>query len=239
MLILSIESSTSAASVALINDKGVLGEYTLNFKKQHSILLMNLIDSILKNNDVNVKDIDGIVVSKGPGSFTGLRIGMATAKGLCLGANKPLLSISSLDGLAYNEISFPGIICPIMDALRDNVFTSFYRNNNGKLEKLIDHSHMSIDELIQKSNELNEPIIFVGDGIVKHREKLNESIEKANFSSPANDFTKASSIGIIGFNMLKEGIHDDLNESAPMYLRKSQAEREYDKKMELSNNGEL
>lgn len=239
MIILSIESSTSAASAALINDKGVLGEYTLNFKKQHSVLLMTLIDSLLKNNEVSINDLDGVVVSKGPGSFTGLRIGMATAKGLCMGANKQLLAISSLDGLAYNEISFKGIICPIMDALRDNVFVALYKSDNNKLEKLVDYSHMSIDELINKANEYDEPIIFVGDGIEKHGDKLRENIKNVSFSSPANNFAKASSLGILGFEMIKNGIHDNLNEVAPMYLRKSQAEREYDKKLELSNNGEL
>ena len=89
MLILSVESATSAASVAILNEKGVLGESTLNFKKQHSVILMTLIDTILKDNNLTIKDIDGFIVSKGPGSFTGLRIGMATVKGLCLGLNKP------------------------------------------------------------------------------------------------------------------------------------------------------
>lgn len=236
MLILSVESATSAASVAILNEKGVLGESTLNFKKQHSVILMTLIDTILKDNNLTIKDIDGFVVSKGPGSFTGLRIGMATVKGLCLGLNKPLISISTLDGLAYNELNFNGIICPIMDALRDNVFTAFYKNENGTLKKLSEHNHVSVNELVNKIKEFDEPVIFVGDGIEKHKDFLTENVENCSFASITNNFAKASSLGALGKELLEKGVHDNLNECKPMYLRKSQAEREYDKKMELSNN---
>lgn len=235
MLILSVESATSAASVALIKDDCLLSEYTLNYKKQHSVLLMTLIDELLKVNDLTIKDVDGFVVSKGPGSFTGLRIGMATVKGLCMGSKKPLISVSTLDGLAFNELNFSGIICPIMDALRDNVYTCFYKNIDGKLEKLIDYSHFSISELIEKLTELNEPVIFVGDGIEKHRVYLEDNMRNIRFSSGSNSFAKASSLGEVGLQLLKAGFSDDLNGVSPIYLRKSQAEREYDKKMELLN----
>ncbi|GKX65020.1 tRNA (adenosine(37)-N6)-threonylcarbamoyltransferase complex dimerization subunit type 1 TsaB [Inconstantimicrobium mannanitabidum] len=235
MLILSVESATSAASVALIKDDGLLGEYTLNYKKQHSVLLMSLIDNLLKDNALTIKDVDAFVVSKGPGSFTGLRIGMATVKGLCMGSNKPLISVSSLDGLAFNELNFSGIICPIMDALRENVYTCFYKNVGGKLEKLIDHSHFSISELAEKLTEMNEPVIFVGDGVEKYRTYLEEHMQNIYFAANSNSFAKASSLGEIGLQLLNAGFSDDLNAVTPIYLRKSQAEREYDKKMELSN----
>ena len=124
MIVLSIDSSSKVATVALLNDDTLLGEYVINDKREHSVLLMPMIENLLKDCELTINDIDGFVVSKGPGSFTGLRIGMATVKGLSFGANKPYISLSSLDGLAYNLSYFNGIICPIMDALRENVYTA-------------------------------------------------------------------------------------------------------------------
>ena len=120
MIVLSIDSSSKVATVALVNDDTLLGEYVINDKREHSVLLMPMIENLLKDCELTINDLDGFVVSKGPGSFTGLRIGMATVKGLSFGANKPYISLSSLDGLAYNLSYFSGIICPIMDALREN-----------------------------------------------------------------------------------------------------------------------
>ena len=116
MIVLSIDSSSKVATVALLNDDTLLGEYVINDKREHSVLLMPMIENLLKDCELTINDIDGFVVSKGPGSFTGLRIGMATVKGLSFGANKPYISLSSLDGLAYSISHFNGIICPIMNA---------------------------------------------------------------------------------------------------------------------------
>src|SRR3712207_4927086 len=136
MKILSIDSSTSSASCAILEDNKLLGEITLNDKKQHSVILMPLIDSLLKDLKLTINDIDAFAVSSGPGSFTGLRIGIATVKGLADGTGKPFVGISSLDGLAFNLAYSSGIICPIIDALRDNVYTALYSFEYGKLKKL-------------------------------------------------------------------------------------------------------
>ena len=116
MRILSIDSASKVATAALLDENNLIAEYTLNNKMEHSTLIMDMVDKLLKDSNLSIDDIDGFVVSKGPGSFTGLRIGMATIKGLSFGSNKPYISISSLDALAYSLISFDGIICPIMDA---------------------------------------------------------------------------------------------------------------------------
>ena len=148
MIVLSIDSSSKVATVALLKDDTLIGEYILNDKREHSVLLMPMIENLLKNCNLTVDDIDGFVVSKGPGSFTGLRIGMATIKGMSVGSNKPYISISSLDALAYSISPFHGIICPIMDALRENVYTALFKNENKKLEKILDYTPLDLDDLI-------------------------------------------------------------------------------------------
>ena len=174
MIVLSIDSSSKVATVAILKDDVLLGEYILNDKREHSVILMPLIENLLKECNLSIDDIDGYVVSKGPGSFTGLRIGMATIKGMSFGNNKPYISISSLDAL-YNLISFNGIICPIMDALRENVYTALYKNNNDSLEKIMDYTALDIDELVNLLKDKNEEVIFVGDGLYKHKKYIFEN----------------------------------------------------------------
>lgn len=231
MLVLSVDSSSSTATCSLVSSNGILGEINLNDKKQHSILLMDLIDRLLKDYDLKVKDLDGFVISQGPGSFTGLRIGMATLKGMALGSNKPLVCISALEGLAYNVVSFNGIICPIMDALRNNVYTCLYKSENNCLESLTNEDCLSLEELVAILKDKNEPIIFLGDGVAKHKDYLKENLPNCTFAPNHSNFPHASSIGELGIKLLENGISHNLNTSAPIYLRKSQAEREYEQRM--------
>ncbi len=234
MIVLSMDSSSLVTTVALLRDEHLLGEFTLNFKREHSVILMEKIEMLLNDCNIDISEVDGFVVSKGPGSFTGLRIGMSTVKGLSMGSNKPYVSISSLDALAYSLINFNGIICPIMDALRDSVFTSMYKNNNGKLEQILDYSALSLVELAQKSNDLNCPIIFTGDGVYKHKDYIKENIPNALFAPNHLSVVKASSLAELGMEKLKNGEFDDMN-SAPLYLKKPQAERELEQRMRLQN----
>lgn len=234
MIVLSMDSSSLVTTVALLRDEHLLGEFTLNFKREHSVILMEKIEMLLNDCNIDISEVDGFVVSKGPGSFTGLRIGMSTVKGLSMGSNKPYVSISSLDALAYSLINFNGIICPIMDALRDSVFTSMYKNNNGKLEQILDYSALSLVELAQKSNDLNCPIIFTGDGVYKYKDYIKENIPNALFAPNHLSVVKASSLAELGMEKLKNGEFDDIN-SAPLYLKKPQAERELEQRMRLQN----
>ena len=234
MIVLSMDSSSLVTTVALLMDEHLLGEFTLNFKREHSVILMEKIEMLLNDCNIDISEVDGFVVSKGPGSFTGLRIGMSTVKGLSMGSNKPYVSISSLDALAYSLINFNGIICPIMDALRDSVFTSMYKNNNGKLEQILDYSALSLVELAQKSNDLNCPIIFTGDGVYKYKDYIKENIPNALFAPNHLSVVKASSLAELGMEKLKNGEFDDIN-SAPLYLKKPQAERELEQRMRLQN----
>lgn len=249
MIILSIDSSSKVATAALMKDNKLLGEITLNDKKEHSVILMSIIENLLKANNLNIDDIDGYVVSKGPGSFTGLRIGMATVKGLSLGSNKPYVSVSSLDALALSAANFDGIICPIMDALRNSVYTALYKghaaaadsitgiksaNANSDLpvtlEKVLDYSALDLNELVEIIKAKEEKVIFIGDGVDRYKDYLIENCPNCYFPPNHLNLVRASSLGEIGSVLLKNGDFDDPN-STPFYLKKSQAEREYEQRM--------
>ena len=234
MIVLSMDSSSLVTTVALLKDEHLLGEFTLNFKREHSVILMEKIEMLLKDCNIDISEVDGFVVSKGPGSFTGLRIGMATVKGLSMGSNKPYLSISSLDALAYSLVNFDGIICPIMDALRDSVFTCMYKSSNGEHSKIIDYSALSLDELVEVLQQKDEPVIFTGDGVYKYKEYLLEKLPNSKFAPNHLSVVRASALGELGMELLRKGQYDDMN-SSPLYLKKPQAERELEQRMKMQN----
>lgn len=234
MIVLSIDSSSLVTTIALLKDEYVLGEYTLNFKREHSVILMEKVELLLNDCGVDINDVDGFVVSKGPGSFTGLRIGMATVKGLSMGSKKPYVSVSSLDGLANPLLTFDGIICPIMDALRDSVFTCLYKNVDGKLTRISDYLALSLDELSSLLNEKGEKVIFTGDGVFKNKDYLISNVDNATFAPNHLSIIKASSLGEVGMELLKSGVCDDIN-SAPLYLKKPQAVRELEQRLAMKN----
>ena len=146
MKILALDTTGNVSSVALIDDEKLIGEYTINYKMTHSQTIMPMIDEIVKMTELDLKDIDYIACSQGPGSFTGLRIGAATAKGLALGLNKKIVPVPTLDALAYNIFETDKIICPIMDARRSQVYTALYMWNDGVLENITGHMATTIDD---------------------------------------------------------------------------------------------
>lgn len=238
MIVLSIDTSSSVATCALLRDDCLLGEYVINNKREHSVLVLKIVEMLLKDNGVDIDEVDGFVISKGPGSFTGLRIGMATIKGLSFGTSKPYISVSSLDALAYSLINFDGIICPIMDALRDSVYTCLYKNEIGNLNPLIDYCALDLEELVSLLKEKSEKILFTGDGIIKYKAYLQEHLPNALFAPNHLSLVRASSLGELGLKLLLEGKCDDVN-SAPLYLKKPLAERELEKRMALKNENNL
>lgn len=230
MKILSIDSSTQSASCAILDDDKLLGEITFNYKKHHSIILMPMIDALLKNTGLSINDIDGFACSNGPGSFTGLRIGMATAKGLSQANNKHYIGVSTLDALANNLAYTSGIICPIIDALRNNVYTALYSFNKDKLVKHSDYKIINIDDLIEILSHKDETITFIGDALNKFKSKLCNSLDNV-YTAPIHlNIASASSIGQLGMQRLKQNIYDDIFTCGPIYIQKSQAEREYEKR---------
>lgn len=233
MIILSIDSSSKVATIALLEDNNLIGEYVLNNKKEHSTILMPMLQQLLTDTNKSIDDIDGFVISKGPGSFTGLRIGMATIKGLAFGSNKPYISISTLEALAYSLSTFNGLICPIMDALRENVYTSIYNNLDYKFEEVISPTSIDIDELVSLIKKENKDVIFVGDGVEKHKEYILNNTPNAKFAPTHLNIIRASSLGELGLNLIKNNIVDNPN-SAPVYLKKPQAERELERRLQMN-----
>ena len=180
MRILAIDSSGLVATVAVVEEENeiskTIAEYTINYKKTHSQTLLPMLDEIVKMTDMNLDTIDAIAVAGGPGSFTGLRIGSATAKGLGLALKKPLIHIPTVDGLAYNLCYTDRIICPIMDARRNQVYTGIYQMDGDKLQVLEAQMAVEIDELAKKLCTYGKPVIFLGDGVPVHKDRLEKEL---------------------------------------------------------------
>ena len=231
MKILAVEASGAVASAALIEDDILRAEFTLNHKMTHSQTIMPLINEIKEYLELNLATIDFIACSAGPGSFTGLRIGAATAKGLAMGIKKPIVPVSALAGMAYNVYMTSALICPIVDARRNQVYTAFYKWNRGRLECVSQDRIAMIDEVLAEAASFEMPVIFVGDGIFVHRDKLtaNESFTVAPASC---NMQRAASVASLAAELVLEGKYVDGGDFVPVYLRKSQAERELEEKMQ-------
>ena len=226
MRILAIESSSLVASVAIVEDGVTLAEYTANFKMTHSQTLLPMIDSMVSLFGIDLSTIDAIAVSGGPGSFTGLRIGSATAKGLGLALDKPLIHVPTLDGTAYNLYGAKGLICPIMDARRNQVYTGIYRFEQ-EFEVVMEQDAIDMGELIEKLNGMGERVIFLGDGVPVHEKKIRELMTVPFDLAPAHmNRQRAASVAALGAVYFAEGKIETAAEHGPDYLRKSQAERE-------------
>lgn len=224
--ILAIESSGRPSSVAIYSENRIIGEFTIDSKLNQSVTLMPLIDSLLKTLEMDIKEMDYIACSSGPGSFTGLRIGGASAKAIAHSINKPMVEVPSLDGLAKNIISKDGIIVPIMDARRGQVYTGVYKNYE-KLEQIGDYQTIIFDDLLEQLKDYEE-IIFLGDGTIPYEDKI---IENGYFIAKENmKMQRASSIALRAVELIKEGKTVDYNNFELMYLRLPQAQREYEEK---------
>ena len=227
MKILAIDSSGLVATVAVAEDNNLLGEYTINFKKTHSQTLLPMLDEVKRTIELDLNTIDAIAISGGPGSFTGLRIGSATAKGLGLALDKPLVHVPTLDALAYNLWGSSDVICPLMDARRGQVYTGIY-TFEGEAPKAIKKScAISIEELIEAVNEQNRAVIFLGDGADVFADTIRESCTVPFRFAPAHvNKQRAASVAVLGMKLFAQGTYERAAEHKPDYLRLSQAERE-------------
>lgn len=228
MKILAIDTSGVAASAAIVEDGKLLSEEVLNYKLTHSQTIMPLVDEVIKKTETDIKTIDYIACSQGPGSFTGLRIGVATAKGLALGLNKKIIPVPTLDVLAYNIFGTENIVCPIMDARRSQVYSAFYTWKKGSLIRLSDYYAESIDFIIEKAKEFNKEVIFLGDGVPVHKAKLAEN-ESFVIAPASHSIQRAASLACAAQANEDSAING--NEFEVMYLRKSQAEREREERL--------
>lgn len=227
------------ASVALVSDDITIAEYSANYKKTHSQTLLPMLDEIVKMVDCDLKEIDAIAIAAGPGSFTGLRIGSATAKGLALALNKPIVPVPTCDALAFNLCGTDKIVCPIMDAKRNQVYFGVYEFLGEKLHELQAQDVWALSDVLELLVDLNREVIFLGDGVPVYKDQLEEKLgDRAHFALAHQNRQRASAVASLGKILYEEGITESCDEHKPIYLRKSQAEREREarlaKKEELS-----
>jgi tRNA threonylcarbamoyl adenosine modification protein YeaZ/ribosomal-protein-alanine acetyltransferase len=238
MKILALDSSGLVASVAIVEDSVTVAEYTINHKKTHSQTLLPMLNEVKEMTQLDLGTIDAIAVAAGPGSFTGLRIGSATAKGLGLALNIPIIPVPTVDALAYNLYRCADIICPIMDARRNQVYTGLYKFENGELEVIEKQCAVDISEIVDKINDVctkeNKNVIFLGDGVSVYRDKISQII-KAGYSFAPNccNRQRAACVAALAERLYEKGIYETAADHAPDYLRLSQAEREKKEKEAL------
>lgn len=240
MKILGIESAALAASVAIIDEDVTIAEYTTNFKKTHSETLLPMLDEIVKMTGISLKDISAIAVSGGPGSFTGLRIGAASAKGLGLALDLPLIHVPTLAAMALNIYSTDAFIVPLMDARRNQVYSGIYKNS-GHLQVIKTSTALSIEDLLSELTVLNKTgeirdVVFLGDGVPVFREYIDENLDLSHSFAPQNlNRQRASNVAVLGLEMYKNGDFISADDMRPDYIRKSQAERERERNVDKTD----
>ncbi|MBE7026870.1 MAG: tRNA (adenosine(37)-N6)-threonylcarbamoyltransferase complex dimerization subunit type 1 TsaB [Ruminococcaceae bacterium] len=231
MKILALDASSGVASAALVCDDILVGEYTINHKKTHSQTLMPMISSLLEDCESKLSEIDAFAISVGPGSFTGLRIGIATAKGLAHASGKPIVGVSTLEAMAYNLPFCKDLIVPIMDARRDQVYGGAYHWEDDGLCTVCEPCAVSIDEILDIVKRENKKAVFIGDGILRFKEQIEcELGDMCEFAFANSNMQRASSVAVLAKKKIEAGEAVSCEKITPVYLRKSQAEREYDEK---------
>ncbi len=221
MLCLALDCSAKAASVALVKDGQLLAQYYQNSGLTHSRTLLPMVNNILANNELDLKSIDLIAVSKGPGSFTGLRIGIATVKGLCWGGNIPCRGVSTLESMAYNFVHRQGLICCVMDARRNQVYNALFRSDGKALTRICNDRAISTAELSSQLSQLGEDVFLVGDGT----DLCLRELTWPQLIPPPAQLKMQSAYGV-AMAALAGGTDISASELVPSYLRLSQAERE-------------
>lgn len=235
MRILGLDSSGLVAGVAIVEDDRLLAEYTTDYKKTHSQTLLPMLDEIRKMVELDLNSVDAIAIASGPGSYTGLRIGSATAKGLGFALNKPLVEVPTLEGLAWNLWGTEKLVCPIMDARRNQVYTGVYAfeavGEGYELRTLLDGGARDIHTVIDWLNENGRDVIFLGDGVPVYGQTIRTKLSVGYQFAPAgNNRQRAASVAALGSLYFAQGKTVSAAEHAPEYMRKSQAEREQEAK---------
>ena len=227
MKLLAIDSSGLVAAAALLDGDILVGESMIHNKKTHSQTLLPMIHDMLAMAEVDIKEIDVIAAAAGPGSFTGLRIGAATAKGIAQALDIPIVAVPTLEALAYNLAGADALICPTMDARRNQTYYGIY-DVSGEIPVVIQEQQAApVEEMVRNINELGKTVIFCGDGVPVFRGQLSQSVTVPyRFAPPGTRYQRASSVAVLGKIYMDQGMALPAGEFAPVYLRLSQAERE-------------
>lgn len=224
MKVLAIDTSNYALGIALLDNDKVIGEYITNLKKNHSIRVMPAIQQLMKDCDISPMDLEKIVVAKGPGSYTGVRIGVSIAKTMAWSLNIPLVGISSLAIMAGVGRHFHGFICPFFDARRGQIYTGLYRFEDERLITELDDCNILTVEWVEKLKLLDESVIFVGNDIDLHKDTIINTLgDKAIFASPSEINPRPSELAFLGKDLPGEDIHTFV----PNYIRLVEAEAKW------------
>ena len=227
MKILAVDSSGLVASVAVVMDDNLLGEFTMNYKKTHSQTLLPMLDELADMIELDLNTLDAIAVAGGPGSFTGLRIGSATVKGLALALDKPVIQIPTVDALAYNLCGHRDLVCPLMDARRNQTYTGLYQFDGNQMQVIKEQCAVEISAIVAEINNIGKPVVFLGDGVAVFRDYIAEHCKIGYTFAPAHlNKQRAGAVAALAEGYYKQGKIMDAAEHKPEYLRLSQAERE-------------
>ena len=237
MKILAIDTSGNVATAAIYEDGIITAEYSIHHKKlgrgnkngekTHSETLLPMIDEMVKSKGFDINEIDAIAVSEGPGSFTGLRIGSATAKGMGLALNKPIVNVPTLKALAMNIYDDDAVICPIMDARRQQVYNALYEYADGELKELRPADAIAVEDLVDILNDMGRKVVFLGDAVDVYEDIIVGRITAPYSFAPSHlRFQRAGSVAFLGAKLMEEGKAVEASQHSPVYLRPSQAERE-------------
>ncbi|MGM9643462.1 MAG: tRNA (adenosine(37)-N6)-threonylcarbamoyltransferase complex dimerization subunit type 1 TsaB [Eubacteriales bacterium] len=231
--ILALDSTAEVSTVAVCKGEKLLSEITINTGNTHSQTLLPAVEQALKMAEITVNDIDVFACSTGPGSFTGVRIGVATIKGIAYGKNKTCISVSTLEALAYNLLGLDGVICPVMNARRSQVYNALFECNGAKLTRICPDRAISISELDDELSQSESPIYLCGDGY----DITQKGFEKTKIRLVPVRFRYQSAYSVAQIALKKYENNEQLTDAelAPIYLRPSQAERERQAKLEGKN----
>ncbi len=228
MKILAIDTSSMTAAVAVKEGNMVLGEYILNDGHTHSQKLIPMVMELMSGLRLKPADIDVYAASVGPGSFTGLRIGVVTIKSMAYAVKKPVVGVSTLDALAYNLPLGDKLICPIIDARNMQVYTAIYSWDEGIFVRKSDYIALTVRELAEKLKETKRQCMFCGDGVLVHKDFFKETLGEKAFFAPSNLLLqRASSVAELGLQKYVKGQYEEPFVLTPFYLRKPQAERKF------------
>ena len=222
MRILAVDTATTSCSVAIVDKTSLLSEFILDREETHSKHLMDMIKASLRMSGLNFSDLDGFAVTRGPGSFTGLRIGISTIKGLAVASEKPVVGVSSLKALAFQVSYSRDLLCPILDARKGEVYFSRYKFLNGHLQKQTKEGVAPPDQAV---DDLNESCLFVGNGALLYKEMILEKMGKfASFAPVIQNTIRASTMAYLSMAKFENNDTDDIEKILPYYIRKSDAE---------------
>ena len=215
MKILGIDTSSKYLSIALSEDDSIIAEHSFLLDRKHSSLLIPKISQMLEENNISLSNIDAFIVGLGPGSFTGLRIGISTVKGFGIAAGKPCIGVPSLDALALNVDEKKSIIVPVIDAKRDNLYSAVYERKNNRIIKKTNHLLLGVNELMKK---VKKEAVFLGDGIELYKNKIAQLNKRAVFLEDKYWYPKASNLIRLGIAKIKKYKRKDLSKLNPIYL---------------------